>query len=164
MLLTDDGPKGSRPQAETMKPEVKLLEGGLAVDDRGQISFCNALDMTSVRRFYIVANHQAQFVRAWHGHKSEAKFVFVVSGAAIVAAVKVDDWKNPDKAARAQRFVLSEKKPAVLSIPPGYANGFKTLVPDTKIMFLSTATLDESSRDDYRFDALYWNPWEVEPR
>lgn len=147
-----------------MKKELELLEGGLAVDDRGQIQFCNTLDMKSIRRFYIVSNHAAQFVRAWHGHRNEMKYVFVVSGAAIVAAVKVDDWSNPSPNVKVERFVLSEKKPAVLKIPGGYANGFKTLLPDTKILFLSTATLDESSKDDYRFHAQYWNPWNVESR
>lgn len=150
--------------AEGTATEVRLLEGGLSVDDRGQLQFCNALDMSAVRRFYFVANHRAEFVRAWHGHKKEAKFVFVVSGAAIVAAVKVDDWESPDQSAKVHRYVLSEKKPAVLSIPAGYANGFKTLLPDTKVMFLSTATLEESALDDIRFDALHWNPWDVMPR
>lgn len=147
-----------------MKEELKLIEGGLAVDDRGQIQFCNALDMKPIRRFYIVSNHERQFVRAWHAHKNESKYVFIISGAAIVAAVEVDNWQSPDKNAKVQRFVLTEKRPAVLKIPAGYANGFKTLLPDTKILFLSTATLDESLKDDYRFKANYWDPWDVEPR
>lgn len=150
--------------AEAASPEVRLIEGGLAVDDRGQLQFCNALDMSVVRRFYIVGNHQAEFVRAWHAHKKEAKFVYVVSGAAIVAAVRIDDWERPDKAAKVHRFVLSEKKPAALYIPAGYANGFKTLEPGTKVMFLSTSTVEDSAKDDWRFDALHWNPWDVTPR
>lgn len=147
-----------------MKEEIELLEGGLAVDDRGQIQFCNALNMKSIRRFYVVSNHQPQFIRAWHAHKNESKYVFIISGAAIVAAVEVDNWQNPNKNVKIKRFVLTEKKPAVLKIPAGYAHGFKTLLPDTKIMFMSTATLDESIKDDYRFSAQYWNPWGVEPR
>jgi dTDP-4-dehydrorhamnose 3,5-epimerase len=147
-----------------MKEEIRLLEGGLAVDDRGQLQFCNALDLKSVRRFYIVSNHQPQFVRAWHGHQREAKYVFAISGAAIVAAVPVEDWAHPDKNAKVQRFVLSEKKPAMLYIPAGYANGFKTLLPDTRLMFLSTSTLEESMKDDIRFAADTWNPWNIEER
>ena len=147
-----------------MPEEVKLLEGGLAVDDRGQIQFCNAFDLKPIRRFYVVSNHEAQFVRAWHAHRKEAKFVTVLSGSAIVAAVRIDDWKNPDKNAKVERFVLSEKKPAVLQIPAGYANGFKTLEAGTKILFLSTATLEESAGDDVRYPAAHWNPWVIEPR
>ena len=45
-----------------------------------------------------------------------------------------------------------------------FANGFKTLTPDAKLMFFSTSTLEESQGDDIRFDAYYWNPWDVVER
>jgi dTDP-4-dehydrorhamnose 3,5-epimerase-like enzyme len=141
-----------------------LIEGGLAVDDRGQVSFVNDYNFEGVKRFYMVSNHQQHFVRAWHGHKLESKYVMVVSGVAIVAAVAIDDWQSPARDLEIHRYVLSANRPSVLFIPAGYANGFKTLTADTKIMFFSTATLEESKGDDYRFDAYYWNPWEVAPR
>lgn len=147
-----------------IEDQVRLIEGGLAVDDRGEVRFCNALDLTPIRRFYMVSNHAPGFVRAWHAHKRECKFAFVLSGAAIVSAVKIDDWSRPSRELKVHRFVLSEKKPAVLSIPAGHANGFKTLTADAKILFLSTATLEESAKDDIRFEAFYWNPWDVEAR
>ncbi len=147
-----------------MSDQVELIAGGLAVDDRGQIQFCNDFDLRTIRRFYTVSNHRAEFIRAWHGHKNEMKYVYVVSGAAIVAAVKIDNWDNPGKDLEVARFVLTEKKPGVLKIPAGYANGFKTLQSDTKIMFFSTSSLEESLDDDYRFDAYYWDPWSVEER
>jgi hypothetical protein len=31
-------------------------------------------------------------------------------------------------------------------------------------MFFSTSTLEESLRDDIRFPARYWDPWQVEER
>jgi dTDP-4-dehydrorhamnose 3,5-epimerase len=43
-------------------------------------------------------------------------------------------------------------KPSVLWIPPGHANGFKSLAPGTKVMFFSTSTLEESRGDDVRWD------------
>jgi len=49
------------------------------------------------------------------------------------------------------RYHLSEEDPQILFVPPGYANGFKILVPDTKILFFSTATLADSKNDDFRF-------------
>ena len=118
--------------------------------------FCNGFDMTGVRRFYQVSNHQSEFVRAWHGHKTESKYLFLASGAAIVAAVKIEDWQNPDPQGTLSRYILSDAKPGVLFIPGGYAHGYKTLTPDTTIQFFSTATLEESRDDDYRFDANFW--------
>jgi len=147
-----------------MSGSVTFIEGKIAVDDRGQLLFCNDFDMKPVRRFYMVSNHEPKFIRAWHAHKNEAKYVAVLSGAALVAAVKIDNWETPDKSAQVHRFTLSDRKPGVLFIPQGHANGFMTLKPDTLLMFFSTSTLEESKGDDCRYDAYYWDPWTVQPR
>jgi dTDP-4-dehydrorhamnose 3,5-epimerase len=144
--------------------EIELIEGGTSVDDRGEVLFLNEVDFSRVRRFYTVANHTPGFVRAWHAHRREAKFVFVVQGAAVVAAVRIDDWENPSKAAKVHRYVLSSRKPTVLYIPPGFANGTMTLTADTTLIYFSTVSLEESRADDTRYDARYWDPWHVEER
>ena len=144
--------------------EPRLIEGILAVDDRGSVSFVNDFTFDGIRRFYVVSNHRAGFVRAWHGHRREAKYVAALAGCAIVAAVEIDDWANPSKTLAVHRYVLSAEKPAVLHIPAGFANGFMTLTADTKLVFFSTASVAESQRDDFRFDARYWNPWQVTER
>jgi dTDP-4-dehydrorhamnose 3,5-epimerase len=141
-----------------------LIAGGLAVDDRGAVAFVNGFTFAGVKRFYVVANHRIGFVRAWHGHRREAKYVFVAAGAALVAAVRVDDWSNPDRNAVVHRFVLSAAEPKILHIPAGHANGFASLAEDTRVFFFSTASLEESRDDDVRFDARYWDPWQVEER
>ncbi|MGK9367352.1 dTDP-4-dehydrorhamnose 3,5-epimerase family protein [Melioribacter sp. Ez-97] len=147
---------------EELKPV--LIKGGIAVDDRGSVSFVNDFNFKDVKRFYIVDNHRRGFVRAWHAHKKEAKYVTAVKGAAIIGAVKIDNWDKPSKDLEVHRFVLSEKTPAVLYIPSGYANGFMTLTEDAKLIFYSTSELKESINDDYRYEARYWNPWEIEER
>jgi dTDP-4-dehydrorhamnose 3,5-epimerase len=147
-----------------MLNEPKLLAGGLATDDRGELSFVNDFDFQGVRRFYLVANHRQGFVRAWHAHKREAKYVLAVSGAALVGAVEVDSWEQPSRGLEVKRFVLAAHKPSVLYIPAGYANGFMSLTPDMKLMFLSTSTLAESQNDDFRYDAHYWDIWTVVER
>jgi dTDP-4-dehydrorhamnose 3,5-epimerase len=142
----------------------RIIEGGLAVDDRGQVLFVNDFDFSDVKRFYAVSNHRAGFVRAWHAHRLEGKYVFVASGTAVVGAVVIDDWERPNRAAKVHRYVLSARKPSVLYIPPGHANGFMTLQADTQLFFYSTRTLQESLQDDVRFDARYWDIWNVEER
>ena len=144
--------------------EPVLFQGDVFVDDRGSVGFVNDFDMAPVRRFYTVTNHEHGFVRAWHAHKKEEKYVTVVKGSAIVAAVRIDNWKEPSKDSKVYRHVLSAKKPAALFIPKGYANGFKTLTTDAKLMFFSTSSLEESQGDDIRYDAYYWNPWDVVER
>ena len=54
---------------------VELINGGIAVDDRGQLSFVNDFDFKDVKRFYMVENHEKGFIRAWHGHKKDVKYV-----------------------------------------------------------------------------------------
>lgn len=144
--------------------EVTLLKGGISVDDRGTVSFVNEFHFHDVKRFYVVENHKRGFVRAWHAHKNEAKYVLAIKGSAVVAAVKIDNWQAPSKDAEVNRFVLSEKSPSVLYIPAGYANGFMSLTDDAKVVFFSTSQLEDSLNDDIRFDARYWDVWQIEER
>jgi dTDP-4-dehydrorhamnose 3,5-epimerase len=144
--------------------QPKLFAGNLAVDDRGEVGFINEFDFSGVKRFYTVSNHRLGFVRAWHGHKHEAKYVTVVQGAAMIAAVCVTEWENPSRDEPVCRYVLSAHRPAVLFIPSGYCHGFMSLTPDAKLVFFSTATLEESRNDDYRFPARYWDVWQVDER
>jgi dTDP-4-dehydrorhamnose 3,5-epimerase-like enzyme len=148
-------------------PEVpSIVKGGLAVDDRGQVSFANGFSFANIQRFYMVENFSTEVVRAFHGHVKEEKFVMVVSGAAIVAAVRLDNPSNPNRDVKPLRFVLSERQPQILHVPAGFANGFRVLELKTRILFFSTATLEDSAKDDYRFPYDYWGKavWEVEFR
>jgi len=155
--------------SSTMKNDLHkptVIEGGLATDDRGQLSFVNGFGFENIKRFYVIENFSLDTVRAWHGHMKEEKYIFVVSGSAIVGAVELDDTKNPNKENPVARFVLSARKPAMVHIPGGYANGIKSVEPGTKIIVFSTATMEESKNDDYRFPHDYWGKkaWEVEHR
>lgn len=143
-----------------------LIAGDIAVDDRGSVSFVNDFRFDGVARFYRVENFNTSVIRAWHGHKKEAKYAYVVSGSAIVAAVPFDDDSAPDRNATVQRYVLSAVKPRILYIPAGYANGFKPLEDGTVILFFSTSTMEEARGDDFRFPPDYWGAhvWEVENR
>lgn len=144
--------------------KIKILEAGSAIDDRGEVIFANEFNMKKIKRFYIVSNHRTNFIRAWHGHKKENKYVMVLQGAAMVCAVKIDNWKKPSKKNKIERIILSEKKQKIMFIPKGYANGFKTLKLNTKIIFFSTSSTTQSLKDDFRFDYNYWNPWKIYQR
>ena len=148
------------------KNTLKRIDGGLAVDDRGQLRFINDFDFKGVKRFYQVENHQIGVIRAFHGHLKEAKYAYVTRGSIILCAVPLDDIKKPNKKALVERFIVSAKKPAIVYIPPGYANGFKALEEDTAVIFFSTADMEETQGDDYRFPHDYWGNkiWEVENR
>src|SRR5437867_4194166 len=147
-----------------MTTEPILYPGEVAIDDRGCVSFVNAFDFANVKRFYTVRNHRAGFVRAWHAHRRERKYITVVQGTALIGAVAIGGSSEPPNDAKTYRFVMSAAKPSVLYIPAGYANGFMSLTPDTLLVFFSTSTLNESKSDDIRFDSRRWDIWSIEER
>lgn len=140
----------------------RIIKGGLSIDDRGTVAFVNDFDFQKIKRFYVVKNFSPNSVRAFHGHKLEEKYIYVASGAALIATAKIFEGGlyHPDK------FVLTECVPQILHIPAMYANGFKTLAPRTRIVFFSTATLEESKSDDFRFNWATFGEdfWEVANR
>lgn len=140
----------------------KIIEGNIYIDDRGQVGFVNDFDFSKykIKRFYIVENHQNNFIRAWHGHKKENKYCMVVKGTVLFGAVEIDNWQNPSKDICINKFILSEKKSQILYIPHGYANGFMNLTTDAKVIIFSSSTIEESKNDDFRFEYNYWNIWE----
>lgn len=146
--------------------EPIIIEGGLVVDDRGQVSFVNNFDFKGIKRFYLVENFSTKTIRAFHGHLKEDKYVLVTSGSAIVNVIEMDNIEKPNKNNKIYRFILSSKKPLILFIPAGYTNGFRPLEEKTKIIFFSTSTLEESKEDDYRFPFDYWGKeiWKIENR
>jgi dTDP-4-dehydrorhamnose 3,5-epimerase len=140
-----------------MENILRKMKGDISVDDRGRVSYINDFDFKDVKRFYMVENHEKGFIRAWHGHKNEGKYVYVVSGTALVGVVNL-------KSESIYRYVFSADKPTILYVPPNYANGFMTLTDDAKLLFFSTSTLEDSLGDDIRFNWDKWDIWEIERR
>lgn len=131
------------------------------VDDRGEVAFLNDFKFEGIKRFYLVSNHKAGFVRAWHAHRHEAKYVMAVRGAALIGVVRIDNWDKPSKDMQVSRFTVTARAPSILYIPQGYANGFMSLTKNCKLLFLSTSTIEESKQDDIRFDSRYWDIWTI---
>lgn len=140
------------------------IPGDLKKDERGIVKFVNNFNFEGVKRFYLIENAKTKMIRAFHGHMIEAKYVYVASGSILMCAVFLDDVHKPSKENPVDRFILKADQPEILYIPPSYANGFKVLEDGTKVMFFSTATLEESLSDDFRFPADYWGSkiWEYE--
>lgn len=133
------------------------------MDDRGILRFVNDFDLRNVKRFYQVENFDVNTIRAFHGHLKEGKYVYVPCGSIILCAVYLDNISSPARSNPVSRVILSAAKPQIAFIPPKHANGFKVLEENTKILFFSTATLDESKGDDYRYPHDYWGEdvWRV---
>ena len=141
-----------------MNRDITLIKGGIAVDDRGSLRFANEFHFEGVKRFYQVENYRRGFIRAWHGHEREGKYVWVSCGSALVGAVPLDAEKGD--LSRVKKFVLSDKCPGVLWIPGGHYNGIMSLEENTRILFFSTASMEETQGDDIRLEYDTWNIWQ----
>lgn len=139
--------------------EIKLINGGIFTDFRGQISHVNGLDMSEIKRFYIIHHSDTSVVRAWHAHQFEKKWFYVIRGAFTAAFVRVDDWENPSKNLMSEVFHLSADKSRVLCIPEGYANGFKAEVPDSSLLVFSNKLYPECLSDSWRYPSEFWMDW-----
>jgi dTDP-4-dehydrorhamnose 3,5-epimerase len=148
------------------KEKVEIFDGDVFVDDRGTLRFVNTFPFKGVKRFYQIENFDKKVIRAFHGHMKEGKYFYVPSGTILLCAAPMSDPKDPSKEVKVERLVMSAKKPRIVFIPPGYANGFRSLEKNTSIVIFSTSSLEESKGDDYRFPYDYWGTeiWEVENR
>ena len=148
---------------------IDLTFGGIAGDDRGFLRYVNQIppEFADVQRFYQVENFAPRFVRAWHGHRKEAKFVWVTKGSVFISYVSMDVTLEAYDEDDFTTIVLSSNLPRLLHIPSNNYNGFMTLEEDTRIIFFSTSTLSESESDDHRLDPYAFDSvidWEVKER
>lgn len=141
--------------------EVELIEGGIFNDERGSIRFVNSFNFEKVKRFYQVEQKNITQVRAWQGHKVEHKYFFVAKGSFLIATVAIDDWVNPSNILTATTNIIKDTNPAILSVPPGYANGIKALEPNSILIIYSNLTVEESENDRYSFHPDLWLNWQL---
>lgn len=113
------------------------------VDDRGVLDalFNDDLPFTAKRAYFIITPRGV--IRGMHGHKAEWKALYVTAGH---MKVVVSDMQLT----HCNTFSLSDKLPQLLVIPNNLYHGFMSLSEETRVLILSSATLDESKKDDYR--------------
>ena len=145
-----------------MKP--KLINGNRIYDNRGSVRFNNELNFKNIKRFYTVHNYTNNFVRAWHGHMQEEKYIGCIRGTFQISLVKIDKIKKPNKKNKVISFFLNESTNNFVYVPKGYANGSMSLEKNSELLIFSTASIQESLKDDIRYDSKYWNPWKIEHR
>ena len=134
----------------------KLIKGGIHTDQRGQISFVNAMKFDAVERFYIISNSAENPLRAWQGHKIDNKYFYCIQGIIRVHFVKIDNWESPSKDLKAESVLLSSTESNIFHIPEGYANAIESLEVGSKLISFSTLPLDKTGKDDVRFDSGMW--------
>lgn len=140
--------------------EIKVIQGEVFRDERGQISSLNAFHFEGVKRTYIIHHPDASVVRGWHAHQHERKWFYCIKGRFSVALVKVDDWNNPSPSLEAEVFHLDEKDSKIVCVPAGYANCLKAQEDGAIMQVFSDKILQEALGDSWRYDKSMWHQWE----
>jgi len=135
---------------------VQLIKGNIHKDQRGTVRFVNDFHFENVKRFYTITHPDTNTIRAWQGHKLETKYFYVTKGSFLINWIEIDNWQKPSKDLSINTHILSDTQSEILIIPPGHVNGFKALEPDSTMMVFSDMLLEDSKKDDYRFDLKYF--------
>ena len=143
-----------------MKGKAEIIGGKEFKDERGKLIFFNEFDMAEVKRFYVIEHPNVETVRAWQGHKTEQKWFYVIDGGFKIALVKPDNWENPSRDLKPEEFVLKADDNRILHIPGGWANGFKALEANSRLMIFSDFSIADAGKDDHRFEKDLWFEWQ----
>lgn len=133
-----------------------LIIGTKSISKNGSIQFVNDFTFKKIKRFYHIMLPDINLIRAFHGHFIEEKYAYVIQGAILLCAIRLDDRQNPGKNAQIYTFKLNSHTPQIVHIPNGFANGMKALKKNSEIIFFSTLSLANSLKDDYRYPSDYW--------
>ena len=136
-----------------MKP--KIIKPDTFKDKRGVLYAYNNLnfqDLNIIRTFLIEVNN----FRGWHGHQKENNWIKVNKGFLKILLVKPDDWSKPSFDLRPSEFILNSNDNDILFIPAGYVSAIKSLVENSVLQVFSDKSLEDSLKDDYRFESSLW--------
>ena len=126
----------------------RLIAGGIHADPRGKMRFCNAFDLSPVRRFYTIACSRECSKRGWILHRHETKWFFPLKGMTTVQVAP-----DGDESVR-ETFVLDAAiAPHVLCVPPG--NWFLIEQEEAaEVQVFSDCRLGQFKDDDFRKEEL----------
>lgn len=139
--------------------EVKIIQGEIFQDHRGQISSLNEFHFDGVKRCYVIHHPDKSVVRGWNGHQREKKWFYSIKGSFALGLVEIDNWDNPSKNLKAEVYELSDCESKIICVPEGYANCIKAREDGSILLVLSDKSIEEASSDSWKYDSLRWVDW-----
>ena len=112
--------------------EVKNLR--VIHDDRGYLMEILRSDEQMFEKFgqvYITTVYPG-VVKGWHYHKMQTDHIAVISGMAKL--VLFDDRENSTTRGDIDEFIIGDKNPMLVKIPPGVLHGFRAVGPNVAMM------------------------------
>jgi dTDP-4-dehydrorhamnose 3,5-epimerase len=126
----------------------------LVADERGWLMEVLRRDWDVFEGFgqaYITAAY-TQVVKAWHMHRLQTDNIACVKG--MIKLVVFDARRDSNTKGEINEFIIGEKNPMLLKIPPGIWHGFKTISQEIAVvMNVPTNLYDYQKPDEHRLPA-----------
>ena len=135
--------------------EPSIIKGGKHSDNRGRVIFNNDFHALGIKRIYTLENINAQFIRAWQGHKIEQRWFTSVAGSFKIKLIRLDNWDSPSKNLPVLEFTLTDETLDVLHVPANFVSSIQALEENSKLLVFADYDLGEIA-DEYRFPSDYF--------
>lgn len=129
--------------------------GNVFEDERGFLFFNNGLDLSEIKRMYVIENRDLDTVRAWQGHRVEKRWFIAVKGKFLIKLVKIDDFECPSDSLDVESIELDSTTLEAVVIEAGYASFIQALEVESKLLVFSNYKMGEVD-DNYRYNPTRW--------
>ena len=123
----------------------------LIPDERGWLMEILRSDWEHFQKFgqaYVTAGHP-QVVKAWHMHKKQTDNMACVKG--MIKLVLCDGRRESKTKNEVSEFIIGEKNPLLVKIPPRIWHGFKAISEEYALVVnIPTEVYDYNEPDEYR--------------
>lgn len=130
---------------------VKTKKLKYNVDERGRLMEILRSDDEIFKKFgqlYMTTNYPG-VVKAWHYHKKQTDNVCCLKGKIRIALY--DDRSDSKTNGEVNEFIIGEKEPMIISIPPGIYHGWKCISKiESIVISLPTEAYNYKKPDEYR--------------
>ena len=145
---------------------VELVPLTAHVDDRGYlIEILRNTDahFTEFGQVYLVGDPSRGTIRAFHKHAHLWDWFFIAKGSA--KFILRDDRADSPSYEEVASFVISERNPSLLVVPPGVYHGWMSLEDNTLLISTGSQVYNRETPDEVRVPPeSFGAKWEVKGR
>jgi dTDP-4-dehydrorhamnose 3,5-epimerase len=155
---------------------VQVISLERHIDDRGYLyEVIHATDdyLPKFGQTYVVASPARGTIRGFHRHDQLWDYFCVVRGTGKFVVVKANDAETAQASAAGgcikpeaiETFILSERKPSLLVVPPGHWHGWISLEDETLVVSTGSEVYNRSAPDELRVSPdVFGDVWSVKGR
>lgn len=125
-------------------------------DYRCSIISANDMDMSRIKRQYIIEHHNPNIIRAWQGHRHESKWMRCLIGSFVINMIKPVNLEKPTGGEKVDLVHLDASQNQILYIPGGYFTGIKSVTPYGMLQIFSNVCYADAALDNIRRAVDFW--------